>query len=123
VSATSKPQGEAMYMAPKLDKGWLLNVQKKLYTQSYKDPVYSFRELWGLVTDLRNLRIALARVARNKRRRTAGVDGRTVRKVLSSEGAEAFLAGIRTALRNGTYVPSPARRVLMVAKEAPQVGL
>ena len=43
MSATSKPQGEAMYMAPKLDKSWLLNVQKKLYTQSYKDPAYMRR--------------------------------------------------------------------------------
>ena len=34
MSATSKPQGKAMYMAPKLDKSWLLNVQKKLYAQS-----------------------------------------------------------------------------------------
>jgi len=113
VSATSKPQGKAMYMAPKLEKSWLLNVQRKLYTQSYKDPAYRFRELWGLVTDPRNLRIALARVARNRGRRTAGVDGRTVRKVLSSEGADAFLAGIRASLRDGTYVPSPARRVLI----------
>jgi group II intron reverse transcriptase/maturase len=100
-------------MVSQLDKGWLLNVQKKLYTQSYRDPNYSFRELWGLVTDPRNLRVALARVARNKGRRTPGVDGKTVGKVLSSEGGDAFLAGIRVALRDGSYAPSPARRVLI----------
>jgi group II intron reverse transcriptase/maturase len=102
-----------MYLASEPDKGWLLNVQKKLYAQSYKDPIYVFRELWGLVTDPRNLRIALARVARNKGRRTSGVDGVTVKKMLTFEGAEAFLVGLRVALRNGTYVPSPARRVLI----------
>jgi len=113
VSTTSKPRGEAMYMASASEKEWLLNVQKKLYAQSWKDPTYVFRELWGLVTDPRNLRIALARVAHNKGRRTSGVDGKTVRKVLSSEGADAFLAGIRAGLRNGAYTPSPARRVLI----------
>jgi group II intron reverse transcriptase/maturase len=102
-----------MYVASELDKSWLLNVQKKLYTQSYKDPAYCFRELWGLITDLRNLRVALARVARNKGRRTPGVDGKTVGKVLSSKGADAFLAGIRAALREGSFAPSPARRVLI----------
>jgi RNA-directed DNA polymerase len=117
VSTTSKPRGEAMYMATAPDKEWLLNVQKKLYAQSWKEPTYIFRELWGLVTDLRNLRIALARVAHNKGRRTSGVDGKTVRKVLSSEGADAFLACVRATLRNGTYAPSPARRVLI-----PKVG-
>src|SRR5262249_29016504 len=98
VSATSKPQGEAMYMASEPDRAWLLNVQKKLYAQSWKEPTYVFRELWGLVTDLRNLRIALARVARNKGRRTAGVDGETVRRLLASEGADALVARIRTTL-------------------------
>jgi group II intron reverse transcriptase/maturase len=101
-----------MYMASELDKSWLLSVQKKLYTQSYKDPTYVFRELWGLVSDPRNLRIALARVARNKGRRTAGVDGKTVKSVLS-KGGDVFLAELRAAVRNGTYVPSPARRVLI----------
>lgn len=119
MSATSKPRGEAMYMASELDKSWLLNVQRKLYAQSYRDPSYIFRELWGLVTDPRNLRIALARVARNRGRRTAGVDGKTVRNVLSSEGADAFLAGIRAAVRSGAYVPSPARRALIPKKGQP----
>jgi len=102
-----------MYMASSPDRDWLLSVQKKLYAQSWREPAYVFRELWGLVTDPRNLRIALARVARNKGRRTAGVDGKTVRSMLSSEGADAVLAELRAALRNGTFVPSPARRVLI----------
>jgi RNA-directed DNA polymerase len=119
VSTTSKPRGEAMYMASELDKSWLLNVQKKLYAQSYRDPAYIFRELWGLITDPRNLRMALARVARNKGRRTAGVDGRTVRSVLS-EGVDAFLAELRGCVRVGTYEPSPTRRVLIPKNGQPE---
>jgi RNA-directed DNA polymerase len=119
VSTTSKSQGEAMYMASELDKSWLLNVQKKLYAQSYKVPTYIFCQLWGLVTDPRNLRMALARVTRNKGRRTSGVDGVTVWSVISSEGADAFLGRTREALRDGTYTPSPARRVLIPKKGQP----
>ncbi len=118
VSTTSKSQGQAMYMASELDKSWLLNVQRKLYAQSYKDPNYVFRELWGLVTDPRNLRIALARVARNKGRRTAGVDGKTVRDTLS-EDVDAEIVKIRAELRGGIYAPSPARRVLIPKRGQP----
>jgi len=113
VSAAPEPQGKAMYMVSSLDKGWLLSVQRKLYERSKRDATHILRELWGFVTDPRNLRVAFARVARNKGRRTPGVDGRTVGKVLSSEGEETFLGRIRAALRNGTYAPSPARRVLI----------
>ena len=47
-----------------------------------EQPDYVFAKLWGLVTDPRNLRIAVARVARNRGRRTAGVDRVTVRMVV-----------------------------------------
>ncbi len=101
-----------MYVASQLDTSWLLNVQRKLYAQSRKNPDYVFRKLWGLITDLRNLRIALSRVAQNKGKRTAGVDGLTVRTVLE-EGAEAFVEHVRAELRSGAYRPSPVRRVLI----------
>lgn len=109
----STSQGKAMYMASSLDKSWLLSEQRKLYERSRRDTTYIFHQLWGLLTDPRNLRIAFARVAQNKGRRTSGVDGRTVWSVLSSEGADAFLSELRTALRKGAYVPSPAKRVLI----------
>ena len=67
-----------MYVASKDDRLWLQNVQRKLHTRSWRNPDYQFRKLWGLITDPRNLRIALARVNRNRGRRTAGVDGMTV---------------------------------------------
>jgi RNA-directed DNA polymerase len=112
MSTTPGPQGKAMYVASQLDKSWLLNEQRKLYVQSMYNPDYVFRKLWGLMTDPRNLRIAVARVAQNRGRRTAGVDGITVKKVVA-KGVETHLGQIRVQLRTGAYRPSPVRRVLI----------
>jgi len=99
-----------MYVAPQLDKSWLLSVQRKLYELSRTNPDYVFEKLWGLITDPRNLRIAVARVAQNRGRRSAGVDGLTVRKALA-KGVDGFVANARAELRSGAYRPSPVRRV------------
>ncbi len=77
MSTASKPPGKAMYVAPRPDWDWLRIAQRTLYARREKDTAYVFRKLWGLVTDPRNLRMALARVASNRGRRTAGVDGIT----------------------------------------------
>ena len=61
----SKPPGKAMYVAPRTDWDWLRIEQRKLYTRSEQHVDYVFRKLWGLITDPRNLRMALARVAGN----------------------------------------------------------
>jgi len=116
VSAARRSQGKVIYVAPIPDKEWLLNVQKKLHTRSYGNPDYIFRRLWGLVTDLRNLRCSLARVARNKGSRTAGVDGVTVRMILA-EGAEGFVEQLRVELRSRAFKPCPAKQKLI-----PKVG-
>ncbi|MCP3994760.1 MAG: group II intron reverse transcriptase/maturase, partial [bacterium] len=99
-------------MASQSDRDWLLAEQRKRYTRAQKDPDYVFGKLWGLMTDTRNLRIALSRVAGNRGRRTAGVDGITVRTVLAN-GIDRFVDGLRVELRVGTYRPSPVRRVLI----------
>lgn len=112
MSAAPEPQGKATYVASQSDKDWLLDVQRKLYARSYENREYVFRKLWGFITDLRNLRVAMGRVANNRGRRTAGVDGVTVKTVLA-EGADALLAELRQQLRDGSYRPSPARRVLI----------
>ncbi len=101
-----------MYVVTKDDRLWLLNVQRKLHAQSRQHPDYVFEKLWGLVTDPRNLRIAFARVHRNRGRRTAGIDRVTVRQVLRS-GVEPFLQQVRVDLRAGVFRPSPVRRVLI----------
>jgi group II intron reverse transcriptase/maturase len=108
----AKPPREATYVANQLDESWLRTEQRKLYTRSQKEPSYVFEKLWGLITDPRNLRTALARVAHNKGRNTPGVDGVTVRSVLA-KGADAFVAGLRADLRSGTFRPMPVRRVLI----------
>ena len=111
MSATSEPLGKGVYTATDSDWDWLQNVQKKLYGRSWESPDYVFRELWGLITDPRNLRTALDRVSHNKGRRTAGIDGVTVRKLLREEGPDAFVERLRTGLRARTYSLSPVRRV------------
>src|ERR1041385_3562169 len=111
MSAAAGPPGQAMYVASKDDRLWLLNVQRKLFARSWESN-YVFEKLWGLVTDPRNLRIALDRVRRNRGARTAGVDRVTVRQVLA-RGAERFVADVRAELRNGRFRPEPVRRVLI----------
>ncbi len=113
VSTTTKPQGKRpVYAAPQSDKDWLLIVQRKLYARSMENLDYVFCKLWGLVTDERNLRIAVARVTRNRGSRTAGVDGLTLRMAIRN-GVDAFVADARMDLRSGAYRPSPVRRVLI----------
>ncbi len=104
--------GKAMYVATKDDRHWLQTVQRKLYARSRENPDYVFEKLWGLVTDPRNIRIALARVSRNRGARTAGIDRITVRKVLL-KGAEQFVDAVREDMRGGAFRPKPVRRVLI----------
>jgi len=91
------------------DKVWLLGIQRKLYQWSRLNPEGQYRELWGWITDSRNLRCAWRTVASNKGRRTPGIDGVTVKHV-QKLGEEAYLEKIREELRIGLYRPSPSRR-------------
>ena len=113
----SRPPGKAMYVAPRPDWDWLRIEQRKLYARSEQHVDYVFRKLWGLITDPRNLRMALARVAGNRGRRTAGVDGITLGHV--TKRVEDFIADLRAELRSGAYRPSPVRRVLIPKIGAP----
>jgi len=117
--AGSKPLGKAVYTAARLDLSWVQNVQRKLSARSGKHPDYVFRELWGLVTDLRNLRAAVGRVARNRGARTAGVDGITVRQIVVRQGVDAFIEQVRIELRSGQFRPSPVRRVMIPKPNQP----
>jgi RNA-directed DNA polymerase len=97
MSAALGSLGQAMYVAIKEDTLWLQNVQRALYMRSQEHLGYVFEKLWGLVTDPRNLRIAFARVQRNRGARTAGIDRVTVRKILQT-GVTPFLDEIRKDL-------------------------
>lgn len=117
MGTASRPPGKAMYVAPRSDWDWLRIEQRKLYARSEQHVDYVFCKLWGLVTDARNLRMALARVAGNRGRRTAGVDGITVGSI--AKRAEAFIAELRSEIRSGAYRPSPVRRALIPKIGAP----
>lgn len=118
MGTATKPPGKAMYVASQSDKDWLRSVQRKLYQRSQENPGYVFRKLWGLVTEPRNLRIAVARVAGNRGQRTAGIDGITVRMALRA-GVDHLVASLREKLRSRSFLPSPVRRVSIPKRGQP----
>lgn len=95
------------------DEAWVLNVQRKLYQWSKANPDDAWRDMWNWVTDFRNLRHAWRRVASNKGRRSAGIDGMTVARIRSRIGEQRFLERLRSDLRSGAYRPKPSRRKLI----------
>ena len=113
METASVPLGKALYVASARDESWLQNMQRTLFQQRQKQPDYVFAKLWGLITDPHNLRIAFARVAANRGRRTAGIDGQTVRNVIDWVGRTTFLAKLREDLSPGEYPPRPTQRVLI----------
>lgn len=112
MSTLSRPQRKTTYVVSKEESNWLLNEQRKLYARAFENTDHVFRKLWGLCTDLRNLRAALSQVSRNKGARTAGIDGITVRMILES-GVEKFLQELRAELRSKAFRPSPVRRIMI----------
>jgi RNA-directed DNA polymerase len=85
------------------EEAWVLGVQRKLYQQSKANPDEVWRDLWGWLTDPRMIRHSWRRVASNKGKRSAGIDGITVRHVQQRIGEQRFLEGPRTELRSGAY--------------------
>jgi RNA-directed DNA polymerase len=92
------------------EQSWLLSVQRKLHQWSREHPNDSYRDLWNLVTDIRNLRCAWKTIASNKGKQTAGIDGETVGSIRCVEGVDRFLERTRQDLRTGRYAPLPVRR-------------
>jgi len=101
------------------DEAWLLSVQRKLYQWSRTHPEDGYRDLWNWITDLRNLRCAWRKIALNKGRRTAGVDGMTVAGIRAGMGSELFLEQLQSDLKRGRYQPSPSRRKLIPKPRQP----
>lgn len=96
-----------------VDTTWVLGVQRKLYQWSKANPEEAWQDLWNWLTDLRNLRHAWRRVASNKGKRSAGIDGMTVGRIRDRIGERRFLEELRAELRTGAYRPSPSRRKLI----------
>ena len=95
------------------EDAWVLGVQRKLYQQSKAHPDEAWRDLWGWLTDPRMIRHSWRRVASNKGKRSAGIDGITVKHIQQRIGEQCFLEGLRAELRSGAYRPSPSRRKLI----------
>src|SRR6478736_6253149 len=95
----------ALYEAERRVRG----IQAKLHRWAGDDPHRRFDDLFNLVADPAFLMVAWARVRGNKGARSAGVDGQTAYYVETERGTEAFLAGVREALRSRTFAPLPVR--------------
>ena len=76
------------------DEAWVLSVQRKLYQQSKAHPEEVWRDLWGWLTDPRMIHHAWRRVASNRGRRSAGIDGLTVDRIQRRIGERGYLDGI-----------------------------
>jgi RNA-directed DNA polymerase len=93
--------------------GRVARTQVKYHRWAMTDRMMRFGDLFNLVCHPNHLLVAWEHVARNKGARTAGIDGVTVRQIVRSGQVGAFLAGIAATLNDGTYRPSPVRRVLI----------
>jgi RNA-directed DNA polymerase len=87
----------------------VLKIQTRLHQWAASEPHRRFGDLFNLVADPAFLMVAWARVRGNKGARSAGVDGQTAYYVETERGTEAFLAGVREALRSRTFAPLPVR--------------
>jgi len=113
IDTFSMTEEQSMDLDYKADYAWVLSVQRKLYQWSRANPKEQYRELWNWLTDSHNLRYAWKRVASNKGKRTAGIDGITVGNILRGMGVNAFLENLQRELIDGSYRPSPSRRVFI----------
>ena len=113
IDTSSMAEEQSMDLDFKADYAWVLSVQRKLYQWSKANPKEQYRELWNWVTDIRNLRYAWTRVAKNKGKRTPGIDGITVGSITRGIGVKTFLENLQLELTDGTYRPSPCCRKLI----------
>ena len=86
-------------------------LQRKLYRAAKADGDRRFHSLHDKLYRADVLEHAWELVKRN--RGTWGVDGQSIMFIEATVGVEEFLAGIAAELKEGTYRPSPVRRVLI----------
>jgi hypothetical protein len=72
VGTLSRPDERSMDLDHRVDRAWVLDVQRKVYQWSREHPDDVYRELWKRVTDPRNLPCAWRRVTTNEGSRTPG---------------------------------------------------
>jgi RNA-directed DNA polymerase len=93
--------------AMEIIEGRVARTQVKYHRWAKTDRDVRFGDLFNLVCHPVHLLVAWEHVAHNKGARTAGIDGVTVRQIIQSGQVGAFLAGIASALKDGTYRPAP----------------
>jgi RNA-directed DNA polymerase len=104
------PNGDAAIQHVREDAfGRVSGMQTKLHRWAAADPGRRFDDLFNLVHDPATLIVAFERVAGNTGARTAGSDGLTVAHIEQQIGVPAFLDGIRSAVKDGSFRPQPVR--------------
>lgn len=73
-------------MSISVNTGVILDMQRKLYLWSRKDPNKVFFDLFNLVCDRRTLELAWKQLSKNQGSRTPGIDGITCRKIEERPG-------------------------------------
>ena len=106
----SSVNSDACFLGPRQQ---VARTQIKYHRWAKTDRTMRFGDLFNLVCHPGYLLVAWEHVARNKGARTAGIDGVTVRQIEQRDEVGAFLSGIAASLKDGTYRPSPVRRVLI----------
>lgn len=103
---------------PSVAERRVLEIQTKLHRWATADAGRRFDDLFNLVADPAFLVMAWERVRWNTGARSAGIDKRTARSIEASvHGAEGFLTGLRSELKDRSFRPVPVRE-----KKIPKAG-
>src|SRR5258707_622539 len=84
-------------------------MQRRLSQKAEEESNHKFDDLYSLLCNPDWLRLAHDNVAQNAGSKTAGCDGMTMTEF--DEDLEGNLERLRNALKGGTFIACPARRV------------
>ncbi len=89
----------------------IIAMQQILAKKALYQPNHRFNDLYGLVRDPIWLRVALESILLNDGAKTAGTDGITEEHLRGEEARAQLAKGIAQQLKDGSYRPTPVRRV------------
>lgn len=85
--------------------------QHSLAVKAAEQPDHRFEHLYRYLSREDWLQVALERVLRNTGARTAGIDGMTKKDLETETKQRELIRQLHTQLRDGSYRPSPVKRV------------